>query len=117
MTDVGYTLSSEEQPPRTLVDNARRAEELGFGFLSISDHFHPWVTAQGHSPFVWSVLGAIAASTERIDVGIGVTCPTTRIHPAIIAQAAATTSLLMGDRFFLDFWTNRLRPALADVAA
>ena len=100
MTAYGYTLSSEEHPPTTLVTNARRAEELGFDFLSISDHFHPWVSAQGHSPFVWSVLGGVAASTERIRVGVGVTCPTIRIHPAIIAHATATTSLLFQGRFF-----------------
>src|SRR4051794_15837394 len=101
MTSFGYTLSSEEHPPGVLVDNARRAEELGFDFVSVSDHFHPWVSNQGHSPFVWSVLGAIAARTERVRVGVGVSCPTTRIHPAIIAQASATTSLLLDDRFFL----------------
>src|SRR3954470_11506631 len=100
MAQFGYTLSSEEHPPGDLVRNARRAEEAGLDFLSISDHYHPWVSAQGHSPFVWSVLGAIAASTERIEVGVGVTCPTIRIHPAILAQATATTSLLFGDRFF-----------------
>ena len=106
MTRFGYTLSSEEHPPRDLVENARHAEEAGLDFLSISDHFHPWITAQGHSPFVWSVLGAIAASTDRIDVGVGVTCPTTRVHPAIVAHAAATTSLLLGDRFFLGVGTG-----------
>jgi G6PDH family F420-dependent oxidoreductase len=99
-------LSSEEHGPRTLVDNARQAEEAGFDFVSISDHFHPWVGAQGHSPFVWSVLGGIAASTSHIDVGVGVTCPTVRIHPAILAQAAATTSLMLGDRFFLGVGTG-----------
>src|SRR3954451_17179949 len=101
MTAFGYTLSGEEHPPGDLVDNAQRAEAAGFDFVSISDHFHPWISAQGHSPFVWSVLGAIAASTDHIHVGIGVSCPTTRIHPAIVALAAATTSLLMPDRFFL----------------
>jgi coenzyme F420-dependent glucose-6-phosphate dehydrogenase len=100
MTAYGYTLSSEEHPPTNLVTNARRAEELGFDFVSISDHYHPWVSAQGHSPFVWSVLGAIAASTESIRVGVGVTCPIIRIHPAIIAHATATTSLLFRGRFF-----------------
>ena len=102
----GYALSSEERSPGELVANARRAEEAGFDFLSISDHFHPWVSAQGHSPFVWSVLGAIAASTETISIGTGVTCPTTRIHPAIIAQASATTSLLMPGRFFFGVGTG-----------
>src|SRR4051794_11144555 len=106
MTAFGYSLSSEEHAPGELVENARRAEAVGFDFVSISDHFHPWVSAQGHSPFVWSVLGAIAASTNRVDVGIGVSCPTTRIHPAIIAQAAATTSLLMPGRFFLGVGTG-----------
>jgi coenzyme F420-dependent glucose-6-phosphate dehydrogenase len=102
----GYTLSSEEHPPGTLVQNARLAEEAGFDFLSISDHFHPWVSAQGHSPFVWSVLGAIANATERVEVGVGVTCPTIRVHPAIIAHASATTSLLFDGRFFLGLGTG-----------
>ena len=100
MVAFGYTLSSEEHGPAALVANAVRAEALGFEYCSISDHFHPWVQAQGHSPFVWTVLGGIAASTERIRVGVGVTCPTVRIHPAILAQATATTSLLFDGRFF-----------------
>ncbi|MGV3760026.1 MAG: TIGR03557 family F420-dependent LLM class oxidoreductase [Actinomycetota bacterium] len=99
MAAVGYTLSSEEHPPQDLVRNARRAEELGFGFVSISDHYHPWVSAQGHSPFVWSVLGGIAATTQEIEVAVGVTCPIVRIHPAILAQASATTALLLEGRF------------------
>lgn len=102
----GYTLSSEEHDPATLVTNAARAEEAGFDFVSISDHFHPWVSAQGHSPFVWSVLGAIAARTERLRVGVGVTCPIVRIHPAIVAHAAATTSLLLDGRFLLGVGTG-----------
>lgn len=106
MTKFGYTLSSEEQAPRELVALAGRAESEGFDFVSISDHYHPWVTSQGHSPFVWSVLGAVAQATEQIDVGVGVTCPTVRIHPAVVAQAAATTSLLLGDRFFLGVGTG-----------
>ncbi len=101
MTSWGYTLSSEEHGPQDLVANARRAEEVGFDFVSISDHFHPWVTAQGHSPFVWSVIGGIGATTDRIGIGTGVTCPIMRIHPAIIAQASATASLLTSGRFFL----------------
>ena len=100
MVEIGYTLSSEEHGPNELVDLARQAEEHGFDFVSISDHYHPWVSEQGHSPFVWSVLGAIATVTDEIGVGIGVTCPTVRIHPAILAQATATSSLLLGDRFF-----------------
>jgi coenzyme F420-dependent glucose-6-phosphate dehydrogenase len=100
MTSFGYTLSSEEHGPAKLVGFARRAEELGFDFLSISDHYHPWTSAQGHSPFVWTVLGALSQATERIDVGVGVTCPIVRVHPAILAQAAATASLLLDGRFF-----------------
>ena len=101
MTEFGYALSSEEHPPARLVENARRAEELGFEFALVSDHFHPWVDAQGESPFVWSVIGAIANATERIRLGTGVTCPTIRIHPAIVAHAAATSAALMPGRFFL----------------
>ena len=100
MVSFGYTLSSEEHGPAELVDLARRAEEHGFDFVSISDHFHPWISEQGHSPFVWSVLGGIAAATETIAVGVGVTCPILRIHPAILAQATATTALLFEGRFF-----------------
>ena len=81
--------------------NATAAEEAGFSFALISDHFHPWIDRQGESPFVWSVLGGIAGATEKLEVGTGVTCPMIRIHPAIIAQAAATTASLMPGRFFL----------------
>lgn len=101
MVEIGYTLSAEEHAPNVLVQLARRAEEVGFSFAMISDHFHPWVDAQGHSPFVWAVLGGIAGATERIRAGTGVTCPTIRIHPAIIAQAAATTAAMMPGRFML----------------
>jgi coenzyme F420-dependent glucose-6-phosphate dehydrogenase len=96
VTTFGYWLSSEEHPPLDLVRNARRAEEAGFEFALISDHFHPWIDAQGQSPFVWSVIGGIAATTERIRLGTGVTCPTIRIHPAIVAQAAATCGAMLG---------------------
>jgi coenzyme F420-dependent glucose-6-phosphate dehydrogenase len=106
MVAIGYTLSSEEHDPRALVRQAMRAEDLGFDFLSISDHYHPWVSAQGHSPFVWSVLGAISHATDEIPVGVGVTCPIMRIHPAVLAQAAATTSLLFGERFFFGVGTG-----------
>ena len=101
MAVLGYKLSSEEHPPSDLVRYARRAEEAGFSFGLISDHFHPWVDRQGHSPFVWSVIGGIATATERFRLGTGVTCPTIRIHPAIIAQAAATSEAMMPGRFFL----------------
>ena len=101
MTEIGYALSSEEHTALDLVSNAAAAEEAGFSFALISDHFHPWIDRQGQSPFVWSVLGGIAEATEKLEVGTGVTCPTIRTHPAIIAQAAATTASLMPDRFFL----------------
>jgi G6PDH family F420-dependent oxidoreductase len=106
MTKIGYALSSEEHPPRDLARHARLAEEPGFSFALISDHFHPWIDRQGQAPFVWGVLGAIAASTERLVVGTGVTCPTIRTHPAIIAQAAATAAALMPGRFFLGVGTG-----------
>jgi G6PDH family F420-dependent oxidoreductase len=96
---LGLTLSSEEHEPRRLVELAGLAEEHGFDFVSISDHFHPWLDEQGHSPFVWSVLGAIAERTDSIEVAVGVTCPTTRIHPVILAQATATTANLLPGRF------------------
>jgi len=101
MTEFGYALSSEEHGPNDLVAFARRAEEIGFEFAMISDHFHPWTDAQGQSPFVWSVIGGIARETERLRLGTGVTCPTIRTHPAIIAQAAATSAVMTGGRFFL----------------
>ena len=101
MVEIGYKISSEEHGPSDLVRYARRAEEAGFTFGSISDHIHPWVDAQGHSPFVWGVLGAIAEATERLVVGTGVTCPTIRTHPAVVAHAAATAACLLPGRFFL----------------
>jgi G6PDH family F420-dependent oxidoreductase len=103
---IGYHLSCEEHPPERLVPWARSAEEAGFHFVTISDHFHPWTHRQGESPFVWSVLGGIAQVTERVDVGTAVTCPTMRTHPAIIAQAAATTAAMMPGRFFLGVGTG-----------
>ena len=81
---IGYTLSSEEHDPRTLIDNARAAEDAGFDFVSISDHYHPWVDRQGHSPFVWAVIGGIAAATTRLGVGTGVTCPTPSGRTALV---------------------------------
>jgi coenzyme F420-dependent glucose-6-phosphate dehydrogenase len=103
---VGLHLAAEEHPPDLLVDTARRAEEAGFGFVTISDHFHPWTRRQGQSAFVWAVLGAIAHVTERIPVGTAVTCPTIRTHPAIVAHAAATTAAMMPGRFFLGVGTG-----------
>ena len=106
MTQFGYALSSEEHGPTDLVLNAKRAEGAGFEFATISDHFHPWIDNQGQSPFVWTVLGAIAQATGRITLGTSVTCPTMRTHPAIVAQAAATTADLMPKRFFLGVGTG-----------
>jgi coenzyme F420-dependent glucose-6-phosphate dehydrogenase len=106
MARIGYALSSEEHDPAELVALARRAEDCGFGYALISDHFHPWVDRQGHSPFVWSVIGGIAETTDRLALGTGVTCPTIRIHPAIIAQAAATVAAMMPGRFFLGVGTG-----------
>ncbi|MCU1458644.1 MAG: luciferase [Actinomycetia bacterium] len=99
--DLGYQLSSEEMAPTEMVRRALEAEVAGFERLTISDHFHPWVDRQGQSPFVWSVVGAIAAVTDRMKVGTAVTCPTMRMHPAIIAQAAATSAAMLPGRFFL----------------
>jgi G6PDH family F420-dependent oxidoreductase len=98
---IGYFLSSEEFGPRELVRQARLAEEAGFQGLWISDHFHPWTDAQGESPFVWSTIGAVAEATERMHVTTAVTCPTVRLHPAIVAQAAATSAVLLDGRFTL----------------
>ena len=106
MTRFGYALSSEEHAPADLVRHAVLAEEAGFEFALISDHFHPWIDVQGHAPFVWSVLGGIASQTSTLEVGTGVTCPTIRIHPAIIAHAAATTAELFDGRFFLGIGTG-----------
>jgi coenzyme F420-dependent glucose-6-phosphate dehydrogenase len=101
MPEIGYKLCSEEQSPRELIDCARRAEEIGFDFAMISDHYHPWIDRQGQSSFVWTVLGGLSQVTERIKIGTAVTCPTIRIHPAIIAQAAATVATMLPGRFIL----------------
>ena len=106
MAEIGYALSSEEHRPRDLVANARKAEEVGFSFALISDHYHPWTDKQGQSPFVWSVLGGIAQTTERLRVGTGVTCPLVRMHPALVAQSAATVASMMPGRFFLGVGTG-----------
>ena len=106
MVRLGYALSSEEHPPTDLIENASRAEEVGFEFALVSDHFHPWTSVQGHSPFVWNVLGAISERTEELEIGTGVTCPIIRIHPVNVAQAAATAAVMMPDRFFLGVGTG-----------
>jgi G6PDH family F420-dependent oxidoreductase len=105
MTRYGYFLSSEEYEPASLIQQARMAEQAGFDALWISDHFHPWLDEQGQSSFVWSVIGAISQVTS-LPVTTSVTCPTTRIHPAIIAQAAATASLLTNGKFNLGVGTG-----------
>src|SRR3977135_846967 len=101
MMSYGYKLMSEEHGPRDLVRNACRAEQAGFDFVAISDHYDPWLYSQGHSPQAWSVLGAIAATTERIGLATAVTCPTIRYHPAVVAQFATTLAVLSGGRFQL----------------
>jgi coenzyme F420-dependent glucose-6-phosphate dehydrogenase len=104
--NIGYSLSTEEHGPLDLVRFARRAEEVGFEYAMISDHFHPWIDEQGSSPFVWTVLGGIANATERIRIGTGVTCPTMRYRPDVIAQAAATAALMFEGRFTLGVGTG-----------
>jgi alkanesulfonate monooxygenase SsuD/methylene tetrahydromethanopterin reductase-like flavin-dependent oxidoreductase (luciferase family) len=100
MIKVGYFLSSEEFGPNELIEQAKMAEAAGFEALWVSDHFHPWTSEQGNSPFVWSVIGGLSQATS-LPVTTGVTCPTMRIHPAIIAQAAATSAVMLGGRFSL----------------
>jgi len=97
---VGYALSSEEHTAPELLRHAQLAADAGIRTVWISDHFHPWLDEQGQSPFVWSVIGAIAATTD-LAVSTAVTCPTMRIHPAVIAQAAATSATLLDGRFEL----------------
>lgn len=102
----GYTCSSESFGAGDLVDLAKTAEARGFKFVSVSDHYHPWTTRQGQSPYVWSTVGAIAAQTRSVLIGTGVTCPLIRQHPAIVAQAAATCADLSSGRFFLGVGTG-----------
>ncbi|MEV1144972.1 TIGR03557 family F420-dependent LLM class oxidoreductase [Micromonospora sp. NPDC049799] len=98
---IGYKLAAEGYGPQEMIRQAVRAEQVGFDFVEMSDHYHPWLEAQGHSSFAWSVLGAIAAKTGTLGLATGVTCPTVRYHPAIIAQAAATLALVSDGRFTL----------------
>jgi G6PDH family F420-dependent oxidoreductase len=98
---IGYKLFAEGYDPNEIVRQAVEAERAGFDFVEVSDHFHPWLHSHGHSGFAWSMLAAIAAKTERIGLATGVTCPSIRYHPAIVAQAAATTAILSDGRFVL----------------
>jgi coenzyme F420-dependent glucose-6-phosphate dehydrogenase len=106
MALLGYALSSEEHAPTDLVRHARRAEEVGFTYALISDHFHPWSSRQPHSPFVWNVIGGIAQATSSLELGTGVTCPTIRYHPTVLAQATATSAAMMPGRFFFGVGTG-----------
>lgn len=101
MAKIGYTLMCEQTPARQLVDFAARAEQAGFDYAVISDHYFPWLEEMGHSPYAWSVLGAAAQATEQLPLMTYVTCPTMRYHPAVVAQKAATMAVLSGGRFSL----------------
>jgi G6PDH family F420-dependent oxidoreductase len=100
MAEFGYFLSSEEHGAKALVRQAQMAEEAGMRSVWVSDHYHPWLHSQGESPFVWTTIGGIAATTD-LRVTTAVTCPTFRIHPAVIAQAAATSATMLDGRFNL----------------
>ena len=101
MVRFGYTLMTEQSGPRALVRHAPLAERAGFDFAVMSDHFSPWLDTQAHSPYAWSVLGAVAQATERIELMTYVTAPILRYHPAVVAQKAATIGLLSEERFTL----------------
>ncbi|MDP9092855.1 MAG: TIGR03557 family F420-dependent LLM class oxidoreductase [Actinomycetota bacterium] len=101
MTRIGYTLMCEQSGPRELVRDAVRAEQAGFDFEVMSDHYFPWLDSQGHAPNAWATLGAVAHATDRVDLMTYVTCPTMRYHPAVVAQQAATVGLLSNGRFSL----------------
>jgi G6PDH family F420-dependent oxidoreductase len=101
MPKFGYTLMCEQSGPRELVADAVRAEAAGFDFEVISDHYSPWLDAQGHAPNAWAVLGAVAHATSTVELMTYVTCPTMRYHPVVVAQQAATVGLLSNDRFTL----------------
>ncbi|WP_426514190.1 TIGR03557 family F420-dependent LLM class oxidoreductase [Dactylosporangium sp. McL0621] len=101
MVSFGYTLMTEQSGPKDLVRYAVQAEEAGFDFEVCSDHYSPWLTEQGHAPYAWSVLGAVAHATSRVELASYVTCPIQRYHPAVVAQKAATIQLLSDGRFIL----------------
>jgi G6PDH family F420-dependent oxidoreductase len=101
MTRFGYTLMTEQSGPKALVGYAVAAEQVGFDFEVSSDHFSPWLVSQGHAPYAWTVLGAVAQATSRVELATYVTCPIVRYHPAVVAQKAATLQLLSDGRFIL----------------
>jgi G6PDH family F420-dependent oxidoreductase len=101
MTRFGYTLMTEQSGPRELVRYAQAAEDRGFDLLVSSDHYSPWLESQGHSPYAWTLLGAVAQATERVELMTYVTCPTMRYHPAVVAQSSATLQILAEGRFIL----------------
>lgn len=106
MTRFGYTLMTEQSGPKQLVEYAARAESAGFDFEVCSDHYSPWLASQGHAPYAWSVLGAVAHATSTVDLVTYVTCPTIRYHPAVVAQKAATMQILADGRFTLGLGTG-----------
>jgi len=101
VTKIGYTMMCEQAGPKQLVRDVALAEDAGFDFAVISDHYFPWLDSQGHSPYAWSVLGAAAQATDHIPLMTYVTCPIRRYHPAVVAQKAATMQLLSDGRFTL----------------
>src|SRR6202171_593507 len=101
MTRFGYTLMTEQSGPKDLVRYAVSAERVGFDFEVSSDHYFPWLASQGHAPYAWTVLGAVAQATEQVELFTYVTCPTMRYHPAVVAQKAATLQILADGRFTL----------------
>src|SRR6476620_12273009 len=101
MVRFGYPLMTEQSGPKARVDYAVRAEKIGFDFEVSSDHYSPWLTEQGHAPYAWTVLGAVAQATERVELATYVTCPIQRYHPAVVAQKSATMQLLADGRFIL----------------
>ena len=101
MPRFGYTLMTEQSGPRDLVRYAAAAEDAGFDFEVCSDHYSPWLVAQGHAPYAWTVLGAVAQATKRVELMTYVTCPIIRYHPAVVAQKAATMQVLSDGRFLL----------------
>ncbi len=106
MARIGYTLLTEQSGPKQLVRYAVSAERAGFDFEVCSDHYFPWLSAQGHAPYAWSVLGAVAHATDRVELFTYVTCPTMRYHPAVVAQKAATLQILADGRFTLGLGTG-----------